>query len=154
MSLPPTRSKEKDDIMSSERKSMSGNTNPACSSSHIQPNPSPTTSSSQGSPTLGPQHSVAQCPICDGGLCGVRVCSGDDPTEATPAKGFVMCDECEAVWLTPDVTSEHIYVDLEDPICPICHAGLWSTTHWADRSEVELLGWSGAINPDLDWEKS
>ncbi|MCO8121967.1 hypothetical protein NHH03_09485 [Stieleria sp. TO1_6] len=98
----------------------------------------------------GPHHSIATCPVCGGGLCGVRLCTGDDPTEAAPQSGFVMCDECEAVWLEPDVTSEHLYVDPESPRCPICHGGLWSTSRWAGRDEIESLGWSSLIDPGLD----
>jgi hypothetical protein len=98
----------------------------------------------------GPLHSIATCPICGGGLCGVRICTGDDPTEAMPGGGFVMCDECEAVWMEPDVATEHVYVDPEKPQCPICRSGLWSGSRWADRNEVQSLGWASSMDPKLD----
>lgn len=99
----------------------------------------------------GPIHSIAKCPVCGGGLCGIRICSGDDPTQASPGLGFVMCDECEAIWLEPDTSSEHLYVEPESPLCPICRGGLWGTSRWANADEVESLGWSAAVDHELDW---
>lgn len=101
-------------------------------------------------PNTGPSHSVANCPLCGGGLCGIRICTGDDPTQSMPESGFVMCDECEAVWLEPDVTADHIYVDPEKPKCPICRSQLWHNSRWANRDEVKTLGWISAIDPNLD----
>lgn len=117
---------------------------------HSSSSPDSQSASPSTPQAAGPHHSIAQCPICGGGLCGVRVCSGDDPTDASARKGFVMCDECEAVWLEPDIASEHIYVDPVDPICPICQGGLWSTSHWAHHDEIELIGWTHALNRSLD----
>ncbi|WP_372895654.1 hypothetical protein [Stieleria sp.] len=102
----------------------------------------------------GPIRSVAICPICDGGLCGVRICTGDDPTQPLPDRGFVMCDECEAVWMDPDVQTEHHYVDAQDPECPVCHGGLWTASRWADRQDVQRLGWSDAIDAGLDGDSA
>lgn len=98
----------------------------------------------------GPFHSIATCPICGGGLCGLRICTGDDPTRAMPGGGFVMCDECEAVWMEPDITTDHIYVDPENPKCPICRGGLWGGSRWANRDEVQSLGWTSTVDPKLD----
>ena len=100
--------------------------------------------------SVGPLHSIAHCPICGGGLCGVRICAGDDPTEPLPGRGFILCDECEAVWMQPDVSSEHLYVDPETPKCPICGGNLWRTSRWATHDEIRQLGWSAAIDPKLD----
>ncbi|WP_182865842.1 hypothetical protein [Stieleria mannarensis] len=99
---------------------------------------------------IAPLHSVAVCPICDAGLCGIRICTGDDPTEPMPRRGFVICDECEAVWMVPDVRTVHQYLDSRNPICPICHAGLWTASRWADRDDLERLGWSHAVDAALD----
>ncbi|MCA9140597.1 MAG: hypothetical protein KDB00_27685 [Planctomycetales bacterium] len=104
----------------------------------------------RASQTNEPLHAIATCPICGGGLCGIRICTGDDPTEVMPRQGFVMCDECEAVWMEPDVRTQHIYVDPEQPRCPICRAGLWAASRWATRDEIEMLGWTGAVESDLD----
>ncbi|QDV43164.1 hypothetical protein Enr13x_30180 [Stieleria neptunia] len=103
-------------------------------------------------PPSGPLHSIAICPICGGGLCGIRICTGDDPTEPLTDRGFVMCDECEAVWMQPDVQTEHRYVDAQNSACPVCQAGLWTASRWADRADVQRLGWSDRIDASLDGE--
>jgi hypothetical protein len=102
---------------------------------------------------VGPFHSIAHCPVCGSGLCGIRICTGDDPTESIPGRGFVMCDECEAVWMEPDISGEHLYADPENPVCPICRGGLWRNSRWADQSDVNELGWDQAVDPDLDQTK-
>ncbi len=98
----------------------------------------------------GPPHSIGRCPICEAGLCGVRICTGDDPLSQQPTGGFILCDECEALWLEPNTASEHSYVDPENPSCPICRGALWSTSRWALQDDIKTLGWSGAVDPDLD----
>ncbi|MEO1618578.1 MAG: hypothetical protein AAFV88_22200 [Planctomycetota bacterium] len=96
-----------------------------------------------------PSQSLSLCPICEAGLCGIRICLGDDPTEANPNRGFVMCDECEAVWLEPDTTSQHVYVDPDTPRCPVCQGGLWQTSRWASKDEVSELGWCSHVDSSL-----
>ncbi|MEL6108238.1 MAG: hypothetical protein AAFU85_19605 [Planctomycetota bacterium] len=103
--------------------------------------------------TIGPLHSIARCPVCEGGLCGIRICTGDDPTQKAPSAGFVMCDECEAIWLEPDLTAAPTYADPESPTCPIYHCGLWGGTRWANREEVERLGWTSNVDTDLAIEE-
>ncbi|KAA5543834.1 hypothetical protein FYK55_11740 [Roseiconus nitratireducens] len=98
----------------------------------------------------GPMHSVAMCPICQAGLCGIRICTGDDPLVPAPRGGFLLCDECEAIWMSPDVTTAHHYPSSESPECPICHGDLWGNSVWADNQQIQSLGWSQAVNPDLD----
>ncbi|MEM9644219.1 MAG: hypothetical protein AAF989_04425 [Planctomycetota bacterium] len=125
---------------------------------------------------MSPFHSVSHCPICGGGLCGVRLCGlpSDavrtrllvDPTDppfggeaAPPATdvtvgphGLIVCDECEAIWCEPDTSSEHQYPDPEDPRCPICRTALFGPgNHWANRAEVAFLGWEQQIDPKLDF---
>jgi hypothetical protein len=108
---------------------------------------------------VSPKHSVDFCPICGGGLCGIRICGVDETkTEDRFTKlgndaphGLVVCDECEAIWLEPDITTAHQYPDVEDARCPICHESLWGkNSRWADARDVESLGWEFAVNPDLD----
>ena len=107
---------------------------------------------------MGPKHSIDFCPICGGGLCGVRICGVPPNEKKTFAKlendaahGLIVCDECEAIWLSPDVTTDYQYADSEDARCPICLASLWSeTSRWADQADIDLIGWSAAINHDLD----
>ncbi len=67
------------------------------------------------------------------------------------AHGLVVCDECEAIWLIPDMESKHRYPNPEDARCPICEETLWGPcSHWASTSEIERLGWTHAIDRTLD----
>lgn len=100
------------------------------------------------------------CPICGGGLLGIRLCQGraknsdsgqeeDSPEGAEDVHGLVVCDECEAIWLEPDSSKMHLYPDAENACCPVCQADLWSDSHWASRDEISQLGWSRAIREEL-----
>lgn len=93
--------------------------------------------------------SIEQCPICQGGLCGIRICGLDTDRP----HGLVVCDECEAIWLQPDVKTEHQYPDSRDSRCPACSAALWGPhSRWADWEDVCRLGWGALIDPGLVWE--
>ncbi len=108
---------------------------------------------------VSPKHSIGFCPICGGGLCGIRIC-GVDPDMADvrfariandAAHGLVVCDECEATWLTPDLETPHQYPDAEDARCPICSEPLWGDkSRWADWQDIQSLGWEFAVNRKLD----
>ena len=106
---------------------------------------------------MSPKHSIDFCPICVGGLCGIRIC-GVGPQQSDPPSigsiaphGLVVCDECEAIWLDPDLSTAHQYPAAEDARCPICKDALWGESNrWADTSDIELLGWEFAVNPALD----
>ncbi|QDV60919.1 hypothetical protein [Crateriforma conspicua] len=123
---------------------------------------------------MTPFHSISKCPICGGGLCGVRICglpshelqktmlsdSADNQKqivapeigEATAPHGLVVCDECEAIWLEPDTSGPHQYTDAENPKCPICHEPLFGDQcHWANTDEVAFLGWAQLTDPELDY---
>ena len=104
---------------------------------------------------MSPLHSVGYCPICGGGLCGVHLCehqaAGDHRENTEIDHGLVICDECEAIWLEPDLSSVHQYPDAVDAKCPVCSGPLWADGgRWANLSEVELLGWGDRIRRDLD----
>lgn len=74
---------------------------------------------------------VGPCPICGNGLRGVRVCCG---------RPVVICDECDAVWATPDV-ADRISAS-SDPPCGQCSESLWGKqAHWAGQEEVTAAGW-------------
>lgn len=108
---------------------------------------------------MSPKHSVATCPICGGGLCGIRLCGlepgggqrrlarfGDDGIH-----GLVVCDECEAIWLEPDVSTVHQYPSIVDPRCPVCDGPLWGPqSRWADQADLEVVGWTTAVDASLD----
>ncbi|MCA9077469.1 MAG: hypothetical protein KDA93_20755 [Planctomycetaceae bacterium] len=76
---------------------------------------------------------VGICPQCEEGLLGIRVC--DDQT-------VVLCDECDALWLSPPEKDAPPATLRADPPCPSCGDPLWGEqAHWADRKQVESVGW-------------
>jgi hypothetical protein len=94
-----------------------------------------------------PRHSIDYCPICGGGLCGIRICGMTDDKP----HGLIVCDECEAIWTEPDSTADHQYPDAEDACCPICKKPLWGPqSRWANWDDCSELGWIDAIDPQLD----
>ncbi|TWU49601.1 hypothetical protein [Rubripirellula reticaptiva] len=123
---------------------------------------------------MSPKHSIDFCPVCGGGLCGIRICgvananakgqvsdqAGDHASDSdarfivtgsTEPHGLIVCDECEAIWLAPDITTPHQYPAVEDAQCPICHDPLWGPqSRWANADDIDTLGWQFAVNPDLD----
>ncbi|WP_345321908.1 hypothetical protein [Novipirellula rosea] len=113
---------------------------------------------------MSPRHSVDYCPNCGGGLCGVRICGLPEPTEKPPKSvdssnvndpplphGLVVCDECDAIWLEPDLTSRHQYPNGCDARCPVCLEPLWGNqSRWASQTDIEVLGWAGCTKPELD----
>ena len=110
---------------------------------------------------MSPKHSIGFCPICGGGLCGIRICGVDrvsadvhlsEPTDhQSTDHGFVICDECDATWLAPDLDTSHQYPDVEDARCPICSEQLWGdTSRWADWKDIQSLGWEFAVDRKLD----
>ncbi len=108
---------------------------------------------------MGPKHSIGFCPICGGGLCGIRICGIDSEAAdaASPrladnqSHGLVICDECEATWLAPDLDTAHQYPDIEDARCPICGEPLWGRqSRWASWHDIQSLGWEFAVDRKLD----
>lgn len=105
---------------------------------------------------MDPPHAVSRCPVCEQGLCGVRLCAGSHfrPQES-PEHALVICDECEAIWLGPDVAGRPLYSDPEHARCPICDSSIWSgSSRWADAAEIKKLGWWNRIDRDLDRERA
>jgi len=86
---------------------------------------------------------VNNCPICQCGLRRVRACTGTP--ENPHLHGFVLCDDCETVWLEPDPKSEPLYPDAETttgPVCPVCREPLYGPqSRWATEQDVIALGW-------------
>lgn len=83
---------------------------------------------------------VGNCPICQCGLRRVRACRG--PDEMGPIHGYILCDDCETLWLQPDVSSAHAYPDVEAPACPVCRMPLYGAqARWASEKDLVELGW-------------
>lgn len=99
---------------------------------------------------------VGNCPICQCGLRRVRACGGDGGNSSL--HGYILCDDCETMWLEPDVNSPHSFPDSESPSCPVCGQPLFgSQARWASISELVEFGWQNqciveptqsALHPD------
>jgi len=93
-----------------------------------------------------PCHSIGFCPICGDGLCGIRIFT----TAQNILYGLVVCDECEATWVEPDLSLKPYFPDSDDARSPLDSQPLWgSTSHWADLRECAQIGWLSAIDPVL-----
>jgi hypothetical protein len=98
-------------------------------------------------PPAMPRHSVAICPCCDQGLCGVRILELPDGS----IEGLIVCDECEAIWRDPTLASKPTYPDPVVAYWPQRSVELWGNlTRWANLHDIESLGWLDAINRQLD----
>lgn len=106
-----------------------------------------------------PDSFVAHCPICGGGVCGIRIC-GLISSETEPQRGregdgeihgLVICDQCEAIWVEPDVETVHQYASVLDARCPTCGEPLGDLkSGWASRSDIQTLGWQIAVTGSLN----
>jgi Zn-finger nucleic acid-binding protein len=81
------------------------------------------------------------CPICRYGTVGFRRCSDGETI-------FLMCDECDSVWLNPqEVDSNHaLYPSPPDFLVPTlgCSA-MKSLSQWASDEDVTKKGWMSYV---------
>lgn len=85
---------------------------------------------------------AGQCPVCESGLCRVRICG---ITEGHP-HGLVICDDCEAIWMSPDLSGPHYYSDPVHPVSPVDGDAIWSDQNrWATPDDIGQLGWYGQV---------
>jgi hypothetical protein len=57
-----------------------------------------------------------------------------------------LCDECDAVWQSPELDSPPTYVQQPKLPCPVCGKSLLDPpAHWATLEEVKQAGWKEAI---------
>lgn len=81
---------------------------------------------------------IGECPICVNGIARVRTCAG-----GAGVHFFAVCDECEAMWVEPDTSSQIQFADAVDPRCPICSAALYGEqSHWSVPQELDQTEWS------------
>ena len=85
---------------------------------------------------------AGSCPICGDGLRRARYCS-----DATGEKHFyLLCDECEALWLSPDDDGEQKYASMENPMCPICSTNMYgSSAGWVDAGQLDTTPWPAEL---------
>lgn len=88
---------------------------------------------------------AGNCPVCQCGLRRIRV----SVTADGELRGYVMCDECEAIWLSPDAATGYRYPHAEKPECPVTDGPLYGPqTRWATLSDVRTLGWLDQVTVD------
>ena len=82
---------------------------------------------------------VGFCPRVVREPSGVRICSSGRHTVA-------MCDECDAVWQSPELDSPPTYVQQPGLPCPDCGESLLNApAHWATLDEVQQAGWQDSL---------
>lgn len=71
-----------------------------------------------------------------------------------PSYGLILCDECEAIWLQPDVHGVHLYADSESPRSPVTGEPLYDvhSSRWANAADVAALGWTDKIDDSLTYD--
>lgn len=85
---------------------------------------------------------AGSCPVCGDGLRRARYCT--DSTGETHF--YLLCDECEAIWLAPDDSGEQKYASMEDPMCPICSASMYgSSAGWLEANDLNAAPWSAGL---------
>lgn len=81
---------------------------------------------------------IGECPFCVNGLVRVRSCKSDGNDRHL----YALCDECEAMWLTPSTSDEKHFPDAETPQCPICSASLFGdSARWAIPADLKGSDW-------------
>jgi Zn-finger nucleic acid-binding protein len=82
-----------------------------------------------------------RCPICTTGNIGFWLCSDQSTL-------VVLCDECDSVWLDPELVLESnaLFPQPPDFLVPN-HAFSISApkSRWATLREVEVRGWGGRV---------
>ena len=84
-------------------------------------------------------HYVGFCSVCEEGSLGIRVCASGDHS-------VVLCDECDALWTSPDLKSKPQFPEQPKLPCPECGSSLVEPpSHWATKKEVKAAGWSDTV---------
>lgn len=79
------------------------------------------------------------CSSCKTGPLLVRLCGGC----GLPC---VLCDECDAMWVGPEVDAPPMFPAEEDASCLHCGGSLWSEeSSWASADRLTEMGWGAYI---------
>lgn len=82
---------------------------------------------------------VGTCSVCEQGNLGIRICSKE-------ADALILCDECDALWLSTDLTDLPLFLEQPNLPCPCCPGNLTdSSAHWASFREIYKKGWIDAV---------
>lgn len=92
---------------------------------------------------------VGFCRICGTGPLGLRLCGGCGNV-------VVLCDECDAMWTTADLTAKPHLPQTNDLSCPHCNRSLiGAPSRWANLRQIKAADWlrealeSGALQLQL-----
>ncbi|MCP4190825.1 MAG: hypothetical protein GY768_09375 [Planctomycetaceae bacterium] len=82
---------------------------------------------------------VGFCSCCGTGPLGIRICGGCQ-------RPWIVCDECDAVWATPDCDGQPMTPsDLQLP-CPTCQTSLRKLpSRWAKAEDLARIGWESDV---------
>lgn len=84
------------------------------------------------------------CPACEQGTLGLRICSSQQDL-------VILCDECDALWLSPDTSTPPLFPDQPELPCPACEGNLMDPpAHWASLGELFQRGWLPAVKGETD----
>lgn len=82
---------------------------------------------------------VGFCPSCETGPLGVRICGAC-------GRPHVLCEECDALWLSRDTTQPAIFPQQPDVPCSACGFSLQQgPSHWASWQELVQLNWQPSV---------
>ena len=77
---------------------------------------------------------VGICSFCEQGALGIRICSSE-------AHALILCDECDALWKSTDLTQKPVFPKQPDLPCPCCSGNLMlPPAHWASFGEIYQRG--------------
>lgn len=86
---------------------------------------------------------AGNCPRCEQGLLGFRICCG-------ASRCLIVCDECEAVWSEPELKLPPGFAETDGSGCPLCGEPLWQDrARWATHDDVQSLGWDQYVRGEL-----
>lgn len=81
---------------------------------------------------------VGFCSVCGTGPVGIRLCAA--------GHAVMLCDECDAVWQEPELTSSPRFPAQPDLPCPVCGGSLRDPpAHWASADEIRALGLESVV---------
>ncbi|WP_298869096.1 hypothetical protein [uncultured Gimesia sp.] len=87
---------------------------------------------------------IGTCPFCEQGNLGVRICSKIEHT-------VILCDECDALWLSPEITEKPVFLEEPNLPCPNCLGNLTDApARWSSLGEIFMRGWISAIKGETD----
>jgi hypothetical protein len=78
----------------------------------------------------------SECPVCGVVALGIRVCVGTDESL------IVLCDECDSIWLDPELKDGSYASEHPEWLCPDSDRTLKSPkSYWATEEQIKAIGW-------------